>query len=150
MGAGAFSAGASESESTQVTTTANDQGVVIGRNGNFQASGTNRFGNNAQLASDYNVNKGGTLNITNGVDGDHLDSILGGLSASTGEQISSLGASSAAQLKEFNDSNKSLLASLTDLLAQKSDSENGNPKLLAWVAVAGLAALAFVFWKMKK
>lgn len=115
-------------------------------------SGASAVGQGAATAGDFSrVQTGGvhtegsgvtiadsSVNIS-GVQGDAVAQLVGGLTKASNEQI-----------KEAIAAGTENVSALTSLLAAEKDSQAGNPKTLAYVALAGMAGLALVFVWSKK
>lgn len=124
MGFGPFSSDASTS-TTVTTATLSDQAQLIGRGAKVAQGG-------GILFNKSNVSLGAS------------DALLAGLvdriSTASENQI-------AGVLAAANQSQNRQLDALSGLLGQQRETSTGNPTLLAWVAIAAIAAFAFLMFR---
>jgi hypothetical protein len=134
----AFGPFSSESSAKQTTVTLSDSGqynqksdvaqggsLLIGRKGSLVLPGG---------LQNVRVDKGATLQI--GATDDTLAGLVDNITQATSSQIA---AATAA--------NADTVGQLKDLASQRTDADAGNPRTLAWIAVAAIAAFVFIFRK---
>lgn len=132
----------SASTSKQTSTTISDQGLLLGKGAKFIAPQAIDY-SKAQLAPNYKLGKDATLTINQGVGSDDLNLLLGRVTDASAAQIQSLSGALGSNTDKQ-------LASLAELLGQKTETEAGNPKTLAYIAAASIAAFAFIMWRKFK
>jgi len=130
-----FGFGGDSSTSTSVITKTLGEAAQEVHNSDL-AQGGGTLIKDSSFAPVIDARRGSTVNYTAGVDQAGLTSLLGNLTTATNDQISAASESQANQL-----------SALAELLAQKTDTEAGNPSWLGWVALAAMAALALILFR---
>lgn len=133
----------SDSTSSQKNYNVSDSGQLNERGNIFQAAARGTVGKNSNFLESGAIDFSGlklsgdaSFTYAPGVSSDQLTSLVGNLSSETSNQIASIG-----------EQNQGMLSKFAALVSQKNDSAEGNPRVLAWVAVAAIAAFAWIFWR---